>query len=562
MKKMLLLILLIILLLTSSVSAAEYYMSVTETEEYSYADSIDIIGRTKDGGLIPISSHESGHYLYAWINEGETVQETYCPKKSFADILNEEYEYGASYLGQRGVIVGYEDGTFRGDDIITRAEAAVMLSRIGRLSCKEGSVPYKDISENSWLYQPIEVLHEAGVVSSDTLFYPERAVTREELTAMTWRLISAINGSLGNTDEIYLREKEKVKDLDSVSGYAKNAYIELYESGYQVIHDTEWHDDMDFSDDEYFLKPQQEVTRRDAADFLAGFIQNFIRTNSPAIPKASAKEYHLDIQMPVIDGSTSTHPITERLYWMLFENGANHEMYPRAHSKTTAAYENLINGTADIIIVPDASSEIIKMAEEKGVELVKTPIAAEGFVFFTGKDNQAENISSDDIEKIYVDNAVTNWSQIGGSDASFAAFCRNNDSGSHAQMEKFFLKGRDIHPDIKRERTSVMMSSILTDVEEFESNNPGTYALGYSMYFYYQQVRDILSTDNLKLLSVDGVAPNDESIADGSYPLAVHYYAVTRADMQEDSPAGNLLKFLKSSEGRECLESSGFKTIY
>lgn len=123
-----------------------------------------------------------------------------------------------------------------------------------------------------------------------------------------------------------------------------------------------------------------------------------------------------------------------------------------------------------MILVPDAGEEVESLADEHGVELVKTPIAAEGFIFFTGKDNPADGINSGDVEKIYVENTVTNWNQLGGPDATFAAFCRNNDSGSHAQMEKFFLEGREIHPDIRRERTSVMMSSILTDVEDYEEN--------------------------------------------------------------------------------------------
>lgn len=88
-----------------------------------------------------------------------------------------------------------------------------------------------------------------------------------------------------------------------------------------------------------------------------------------------------------------------------------------------------------------------------------------------------------------------------------AAFCRNNDSGSHAQMERFFLNGSEINADIRRERTSVLMASILTDVQNYEAQHPGEFALGYSMFYYYQNAGQVIGTDNLKLLSVDGVLP-------------------------------------------------------
>ena len=69
----------------------------------------------------------------------------------------------------------------------------------------------------------------------------------------------------------------------------------------------------------------------------------------------------------------------------------------------------------------------------------------------------------DQIRTIYVDNPYTNWQALGGPDAAFIPYCRNMDSGSQAQMEEFFLKGDEIHPDIRRETTSVSMASVLTD---------------------------------------------------------------------------------------------------
>lgn len=164
------------------------------------------------------------------------------------------------------------------------------------------------------------------------------------------------------------------------------------------------------------------------------------------------------------------------------------------------------------------------------------------------------------IRNVYVDNAYTNWDELGGSDAAFVPYCRNGDSGSQAQMEEFFLKGAEIHPDIKRETTSVSMASVITDVEEAYQAEPLTYALGYSIYYYYQSATQILlgDVDALKLLAVEGVYPSDETIADGSYPLAGYNYAVVRSDEPEDSPARRMVDFMLSQRGQECVLGAGF----
>ena len=72
-------------------------------------------------------------------------------------------------------------------------------------------------------------------------------------------------------------------------------------------------------------------------------------------------------------------------------------------------------------------------------------------------------------------------------------------AASHAQMERFSER-QEIHPDIRRERTSISMSNVLTDVEDYNREHSGSYALGYSMYYYYRTYGTLLgAVDDLKL---------------------------------------------------------------
>ena len=204
------------------------------------------------------------------------------------------------------------------------------------------------------------------------------------------------------------------------------------------------------------------------------------------------------------------------------------------------------------------ASDILEMAKEKGVELELIPIAYDAMIFFTNSKNCAENLTKSQITDIYVNNKYSNWKDLGGEDALLYAYCRNNDSGSHAQMERHFLNGGEIHPEVQKE-TSMTMSNILTDVMAVEQREPFGYGLGYSIYYYYQNMDLFYDTKTqLKLLAVDGVMPTDETIADGSYPLSNNSYIAIRKESPIDSPERKMAEFMLSEAGQECVENAGY----
>jgi ABC-type phosphate transport system substrate-binding protein len=204
------------------------------------------------------------------------------------------------------------------------------------------------------------------------------------------------------------------------------------------------------------------------------------------------------------------------------------------------------------------ASDILKMAEEKGVELELIPIAYDAMIFFTNAQNPAKGLTKEEISNIYVNDAYNNWNEIGGPDALLYPYCRNNDSGSHAQMEKHFLNGNEIHPEVQKE-TSYTMSNVLTDVMGAKTENPLGYGLGYSIYYYFNNMDLFYNTKTeLKLLEIDGVAPNDETIANGTYPLSNNTYIVIRKDEPYGSPARKMAEFMLTEAGQECVEMAGF----
>lgn len=466
--------------------------------------------------------------------------------------------FAARFLTTRGVFMGGGDGCFYPEHAITRAEAVAVIARFLGIAPTAGADSgYADVAPGSWYAPVIAAAKNAGIISPDELFRPNALVSNQEFHAMACRAIEAYGLLCEGSSQGW-----EYSDLNEADEYAQEAYRKLDDCGIVMPVRVEFEGEEGERAGNY-LKPKLEITRLDAAELLYRAISEL-----PVVPSREAVTVGLDAVMPKVDGSTSTYPLTESLYWRLFSNGAKHPARPAVHSKTIDSYKKLIAGETDIILVPDANDEVRRLAKESGVELEAVPIANEALVFFTSAENPAENLTSQQVKEIYVENRYTNWSEIGGPDKRLIPFCRNNDSGSHAQMEKFFLEGKEINKDIARENTSTEMASVLTDVMSSDHNNPDSFALGYSMFYYYKNVSMFYGWGMageppvLKLLSVDGVAPTEDSIANGSYPLSTHYYAVMRASEEEASPARRLADYLSGEQGRNIIRNAGFGPVY
>lgn len=88
-------------------------------------------------------------------------------------------------LSDKGVIVGYPDGTFKPDDNVTRAEFASMAIRaLGQQNASVAQpVEFLDIDSSYWAYDSIQKALYFELISADAdggLFRPDDTVTREE----------------------------------------------------------------------------------------------------------------------------------------------------------------------------------------------------------------------------------------------------------------------------------------------------------------------------------------------------------------------------------------------
>ena len=98
-----------------------------------------------------------------------------------------------NYTDHYAYIVGYEDGTIRPNGHITRAEAATVFFRLLTDKARDANLtdrsPYPDVSAGDWYNKAIATLSRMGILSGyeDGSFRPNATVTRAEFAAMAAR---------------------------------------------------------------------------------------------------------------------------------------------------------------------------------------------------------------------------------------------------------------------------------------------------------------------------------------------------------------------------------------
>lgn len=524
-------------------------------EDLVWAQARQLTVRYEDTGqVVPLSSDYIQGYLFATV----PAEEAHRPLEAFPAEnvkFSEGYTRGVDGLAARGMIRGEPQGTLRPDDALTWGEALAMFSRMLSLepveepACAHGGA-------HGWYCPYAACALEAGIVEPDELNDLQAPMERAWFVLLLDRVMEQV-GWLQEPPDTF--ETLEAVDKEEIPHWALDSYLRLAPYGvYQFLveRETEEIGLYGYPVSELLALPNEPIIRREAISILNDF------RSRPWYPKQAAIDLGVDQEMPVIDGSTSSYPYTQALYNTLFYG--QHPDMPKVHSTTHQSYERLIRGEADMLFAATLpSQELLAQAQEAGVALECIPIAYDAMVFFTNEENSIESLTRQQIQDIYVSGTYENWNQVGGPDAELLPYRRNMDSGSYALLERYFLEdgALSLSPDVENVLTSYSMTSALSDVAEALREDPPAYALGFSLYYYYQNNEEFLEAvtpNRLKLLAVDGIMPTDQTIHDGSYPLADYNYVVLRTDTEQDDSVRRLAEFMLTTEGQKCVSTAGF----
>lgn len=101
----------------------------------------------------------------------------------FSDLSERYWAYdGISKLAEKGIIVGYPDGTFKPEGNITRAELVKIVNMVFEYTQKQEATNLTDVKSEDWFYENVLIAQNQGYIVGypDGTFKPEGLITREE----------------------------------------------------------------------------------------------------------------------------------------------------------------------------------------------------------------------------------------------------------------------------------------------------------------------------------------------------------------------------------------------
>jgi phosphate transport system substrate-binding protein len=195
---------------------------------------------------------------------------------------------------------------------------------------------------------------------------------------------------------------------------------------------------------------------------------------------------------------------------------------------------SLINGTADIAASsrPIKASETDKLKARFATVGYAYPIARDGLSVYLNSANPVAELSLDQLRDIYT-GKVTNWKQVGGSDAQIILYSRENSSGTYTYFKDNVLMGKDYSPRAQTlQGTAAVVNAVAKD-----PNGIGYGGAAYAKGIKFAAVRK------------DAKSP-------AYLPITRFLYLYLRV-----KPAGDIKKFLDwatSPEGQAIVTKVGY----
>ena len=232
------------------------------------------------------------------------------------------------------------------------------------------------------------------------------------------------------------------------------------------------------------------------------------------------------------DGSTSMEKVIGALSesFMAQNGGVTVNYNPTGSGSGITAVQE---GACDIGL----SSRALK-DEEKSAGLKETVLAYDGIAIIVHPDNPVSDLSVEQIAKLYT-GEITNWKDVGGSDAEVVLIGREAASGTRDGFES--ITGTKDKCQYRQELTST--GDVITAV----SQNPD--AIGYASLAAIK--------DSVKALSVDGVTPSETTVKDGSYPVQRPFVLVTVEGKALSAAAQSFFDYATSADAADIIAKAG-----
>lgn len=182
---------------------------------------------------------------------GKDKEEVTCI--TFIDTDNHWASEAIMRMASKGILQGYNDGTFKPNNDISRGEIAAVLSRAFDFESTVNKSIFKDVETGKWYVPYVQAMYEHGITTGmpDGTFGVGKSITNEDFAVMINRILKA----KGIVLEVVRAEYVAFKDHVQISDYAQDAIKELYQLGI-------------LSGSAGEIKPKELVTRAQVATII------------------------------------------------------------------------------------------------------------------------------------------------------------------------------------------------------------------------------------------------------------------------------------------------------
>jgi len=258
-------------------------------------------------------------------------------------------------------------------------------------------------------------------------------------------------------------------------------------------------------------------------------------------PEPAASELSGDV---IQAGSTSVQPLSQELA----------DAFMDMHSKVIIDIQGGGSGQGVKAVEEDlvdfgALSRELK-DEEKAVVAQDWIIAKDGIAIVVNKDVDVDDLTKDEIKGIFT-GEITNWSDVGGTNAKIEVVVREEGSGTRDAFNELTgvlgkdADGNNIDNTIE---TALIQSSTGAIVQTVGSTE---HSIGY--------ISLGSMNDSVTAVKVEGVSPSHDTVLDGSYVISRPFILITGRTLSEQAQA--FIDFIMGPEGQAIVDESGFVPV-
>ncbi len=140
-----------------------------------------------------------------------------------SDVAGHWAEAQIGYLLEKGAVNGYQDGSFKPDQPITRAEFMAIVNRAFQFT-EKAEISYTDVKAGAWYAEIVGQAKQAGYLGGyfDGTVRPNNKITRQEAAS----ILARIKQLKENPDSI-----QTLKDRDAVPGWSRGIIGAVLDAG-------------------------------------------------------------------------------------------------------------------------------------------------------------------------------------------------------------------------------------------------------------------------------------------------------------------------------------------